>query len=282
MSKLKIISSNIEQADSKLKIGIAGSFSKNRDHHAKYFETAFDLLDKVGVKCILGDDSSDPDTAESLARFFVSNVDLVIGHFSSECALRVAPIYREKRVRLLLPASTSSSIDEGSYITRLCSDDKSQVAEVIKRVESLNEDNLSIDVITDDTFYAQKMLSIMENSKMPFDARFFDIESSVHGTSNIVVLFTVAKNTIRYFNQLHHIGAEKTIILSDESDIKEVYQASKKISRKCHFISATPSFGDLLVNSCEVLTNFKTQVDNLTNDTVDSMLKSKWKINIVN
>ena len=113
-----------------LKVGVSAVLDPAVTPHARTFmralATARNHVDALAqVEFVFADDGADPETARAVARRFIAaNVDLVIGHFSSDAAMAVRRIYREAGTPLLTPAATADAITDEGGVFRLCPPDR--------------------------------------------------------------------------------------------------------------------------------------------------------------
>lgn len=145
--------------DRTLKIGISAILDPKVTPHARTFLRATSLarnfLPKLGeVEFVYCDDSASASTARVAAKEFVeANVDLVIGHFSSDAALAAAPIYQEAKIPLLLPAATADAATGGSGVYRLCPTDSALAKFLMRAVLAEGWD--SIEVLSDESAHGK-------------------------------------------------------------------------------------------------------------------------------
>ncbi|MBH8608761.1 ABC transporter substrate-binding protein [Thermoactinomyces sp. CICC 10521] len=114
-----------------IRLGFAGALSGERTAQTSQFviggELAVEHLQhRYSQKIIVNwkDDMARADRAIEVAHHFVKQrVDGVVGHFSSECALAAANIYRQHGIPLIAPASTHPLLSDYSNVFRLSHND---------------------------------------------------------------------------------------------------------------------------------------------------------------
>jgi ABC-type branched-subunit amino acid transport system substrate-binding protein len=115
---------------SRLLIGISAILDPRITPHGRTLLRSLEVFrnhyqSSAAITYDFDDDGADRDTAISVAERFVRNgVDVVVGHFSSDAALAVAPIYSHNGITLLLPAATADAITQNnSNAFRVCPND---------------------------------------------------------------------------------------------------------------------------------------------------------------
>jgi ABC-type branched-subunit amino acid transport system substrate-binding protein len=139
-----------------LKVGITALFDPQVTRHARTFMRALavarsHLPGLTKVEFIFRDDGASQETALTVAHYFLQQeVDVVVGHFSSDAALSAAKYYRLAGIPLLTPAATMDSLCEpvhGAF--RLCPPDKQLAMKLIDFV--ISRSWVKLDVGADDS-----------------------------------------------------------------------------------------------------------------------------------
>lgn len=137
------------------KVGVSAVFDPKITPHARTFLRATSLARNFlpqlsGVEFVYQDDAASPAEAKVVANEFVkADVDVVIGHFSSDAALAAAPIYQDAKIPLLLPAATADAATERPGVYRLCPTDSALARFLVDAV--LAENWNSIEVLSDES-----------------------------------------------------------------------------------------------------------------------------------
>lgn len=117
-----------------LKVGVSAVFDPAVTAHARTFLRALcvarnHIPQLAHTRLIFADDAGDPKVARAVAATFVeADVDLVVGHLSSDAALTARDIYAAAGIPMITPAATADAVIKGSGVFRLCPPDR-QLAE---------------------------------------------------------------------------------------------------------------------------------------------------------
>lgn len=121
-----------------LKVGITALFDPQVTRHARTFMRALAVARSripglSRVEFIFRDDGASKETALVVGRYFIQQeVDVVVGHFSSDAALSAARHYQRAGIPLLTPAATMDSLCEPAHgAFRLCPPDKQLAVKLI-------------------------------------------------------------------------------------------------------------------------------------------------------
>lgn len=145
-----------------LKVGITALFEPQVTRHARTFMRALavarsKLPGLSKIEFLFRDDGASEETALTVARYFIKNeVDVVVGHFSSDAALSTAQHYRRAGIPLITPAATMDALCEpanGAF--RLCPPDKQLAMKLIDFVISRSWSKL--DVGADDSAHGMAL-----------------------------------------------------------------------------------------------------------------------------
>lgn len=114
-----------------LKVGVSALFDPADTPHARTFLRAMCVARNfipalAHVQWHFLDDGANRVRAEQVAEQMVAaNVDLVIGHFSSDAAVSAAPVYRQAGIALLTPAATIDCLTQDHHnVFRFCPSDR--------------------------------------------------------------------------------------------------------------------------------------------------------------
>lgn len=115
----------------RLKVGVSALFDPADTPHARTFLRAMCVARNVipalaQVQWHFLDDGANSARARQVAEHMVAaNVDLVIGHFSSDAAVSAAPVYRQAGIALLTPAATIDCLTQDHHnVFRFCPSDR--------------------------------------------------------------------------------------------------------------------------------------------------------------
>lgn len=116
-----------------MRVAVPGPLTGPR---AAYGELIRKAVENLGVLPNLDtrffDDKADPTAAERVAKEIVNDsIDVVVGHFNSDCARSAIPIYHAAGMPLLLPASTAPGLADGQSVFRLCADESRQAETIV-------------------------------------------------------------------------------------------------------------------------------------------------------
>lgn len=243
-----------------LRVGIAGSLSAQRVAHAPFFHAARDFLERRGVQALLGDDASTPARALELVDEFVrSGVRLVIGHFNSDCARAVMPIYRARGIELLLPASTDVGLETGHGAYRLCADDAAQARAIALWLRERHPHMPAIEVRVDGSAYAERLLSCL---RAELGARSVAVHSTAEASSPrapICVVLALAHHALSFLQRSHYALAGRTLVFSDEAAVPEFNQAALRSGLACWIVTPIPSYEVLLIQACSLVAQWNEQ-----------------------
>ena len=120
----------------RLQVGVSAVFDPEVTPHARTFlhaiATSRNQLAALDQVCWHWcDDGADPARGAQVARYMIDRqVDLVIGHFSSDAALAAAPLYRAADIALITPAATVDRLTDYDNVLRLCPSDRQIAADL--------------------------------------------------------------------------------------------------------------------------------------------------------
>ncbi|MCQ3000842.1 ABC transporter substrate-binding protein [Pseudomonas syringae] len=114
-----------------LKVGVSALFNPADTPHARTFLRAMCVARNfipalAQVQWHFLDDGANRVRAEQVAeQMMAADVDLVIGHFSSDAAVSAAPVYRQAGIPLLTPAATIDCLTQDHHnVFRFCPSDR--------------------------------------------------------------------------------------------------------------------------------------------------------------
>lgn len=137
-----------------LAVGLAGPLTGPRAAYGALLHEAA-RVDR-GITLHLRDDRADPQAALAVAHDLVATgVSVVIGHFNSECARTVAPVYRAHGIPLLLPAATAPDLCQGGSVYRLCAAEPVQIDAMVRWLDQHGLTRVA--VRADDSTYGKRL-----------------------------------------------------------------------------------------------------------------------------
>jgi branched-chain amino acid transport system substrate-binding protein len=117
----------------RLRVAVPGPQSGPRAAYGELIRKAVAGLGSLPqLEIRLLDDKAEPTVAARVAAAIVKDgIDVVVGHFNSDCARAAMPVYQAAGVPLLLPASTASGLADGRSVFRLCADESRQAEAIV-------------------------------------------------------------------------------------------------------------------------------------------------------
>ncbi|NIF16445.1 ABC transporter substrate-binding protein [Pantoea sp. Cy-639] len=111
-------------------VGIVGPLSGARAAYGQWLRRA---AEGTTLPLLWADDGADPAMAQAAARYLLdAGVEVVVGHFNSECARVAGRLYQAAGVPLLLPAATAPDLCHAVGAWRLCASETRQVAVMLE------------------------------------------------------------------------------------------------------------------------------------------------------
>ena len=145
-----------------VRVAIAGPLSGPRGAYGRLIaNTVGSWMNRVGLQCTLFDDGASPPVAMSVADAIVKGrFEAVVGHFNSNCAMAVRPVYSAARVPLILPAATAPGLADGIHSFCLCADETYQVQRILEFARAYRRSPLYM--WSDGTLYGERISACME------------------------------------------------------------------------------------------------------------------------
>ncbi len=168
-----------------------------------------------GKKIILiaKDDMGDPDQAVMVAKELSKKVDVVIGHYNSNCTLAAEPIYARENMVMITPSSTNPAVTDSGYLTifRVCGRDDQQGKRAAEYVAN-HFPEAKVAVINDNSTYGQDLVNEFLKNYEFLTKRESVLYSSIQRTGvdipAVVEGLKKAEPTIVYFGGLWPQGVE--------------------------------------------------------------------------
>ncbi|WKB36105.1 ABC transporter substrate-binding protein [Terrilactibacillus sp. S3-3] len=185
---------------------------------------------------IWADDMADQEKATSAAEYLIKhNVEGVVGHFSSICALNAAPIYLEKNIPLILPAATTSpGLTSLKNVFRLCAMDN-QSAVLISEIALRKIKSQRILLVNDGSYYGfhhvkgiydeikrranEEIEILIQKWKKKKDQNL--IECMLNFNPDLVVFSGRCHVAIDFSKGTHEIFSKIPVIFGDDVIVKE-------------------------------------------------------------
>ncbi len=145
-----------------LRVGVSALFDPHDTPHARTFLRALAVarnfipgLDRVEW-CFLDDGANAARGAEVARQMIDREVDLVVGHFSSDAALSAAAVYRQAGIALLTPAATIDCLTlEHSNVFRFCPSDRQLASDLLAWLKT--RDWRVLHIAADDSAHGQAL-----------------------------------------------------------------------------------------------------------------------------
>lgn len=233
-------------------IGIAGALSGRQTAHRGLFQSAQQRLETLGIRTILEDDLAMPDTAVAAARRLLdANVTAVIGHFNSACAEAVIPMYRERNIPLLLPASSKTELAVGNGVFRLCSTDAFQAKLIAVTAAPLVPAGAAIEIAIDRTPYSLRLLQELRQLGYARSAHLVDIASPPASATKVRVVLATNTHLRQAYSCLLDSDWSGTAIFSDEAHIDEFLGYPGAPGIALHVVGPRPGYAALTEAACD-------------------------------
>lgn len=166
----------------RLRVAVPGPQSGPRAAYGELIRKAVAGLGSLPkMEIILLDDKAEPNVAACVAEAIVKDgIDVVIGHFSSDCARAAIPVYQAAGMPLLLPASTASGLTDGRTVFRLCADESRQAEAIVALWRGALHGRIP-SVWSDGSAYAKRLYRQLETAfgnKLPVAPQPSDISAA--------------------------------------------------------------------------------------------------------
>lgn len=251
---------NPTPAPAAARIGIAGSLSGLRVAHAEHFRQAHARLLQAGVPTLLGDDAATPERAAALAGEFArAGVQLVIGHFNSDCARAAIPVYRAQGIALLLPAATDTRLPLGAGVYRLCADDAAQAQRMAQWLRTRAADAAPAEVRADGSPYAQRLLHALRGELGGHMPAVRSTTATQHPPSRVCLVIALARQAIHFVHDTQALAGSRNVLFSDEAAVAELHAAVAASSANCWVVTPAPSYETLVDHACALAARWHAQ-----------------------
>lgn len=169
----------------------------------------------LGKKIVLvsEDDKGDPDQALLVAKKFMDDVDVVIGHYNSNCTLAAEPLYDKRKVLVITPSSTNPDVTDNGYLTifRVCGRDDQQGKSAADYVVN-HFKNAKVAIVHDNSTYGRDLVNeFLKNYEFKTGQKSVfhgSIQRSCIDIPDAVEKLKKARPTIIYFGGLWPQGAK--------------------------------------------------------------------------
>ncbi|MCT8344179.1 MULTISPECIES: ABC transporter substrate-binding protein [Photorhabdus] len=208
--------------NSKLICGISAILDPKRSIHAltviRAIEIFKDLHNNSTLEFIFSEDYGSIEGGAKAAHYNIeNNVDMVIGHFSSNAAIGAAEVYSHHNIPVMLPTATETTLTiKNSNIFRLCFNNKNiahALAALIKE-----DENRYYEIKTDGSKYSN---NLAENILRMLGRNDTEIKSN-DNIDQVIFIGTIDKSE----KFLHSYFSEKRdgkIILTDDAACKQLH-----------------------------------------------------------
>ena len=192
----------------RLRCGFAAILDPARSMHTQTVLRALDIYKTLfaqdTVEFICCEDFGSVEGGAHAADFLVSQgVDLVVGHYASNSAMGAAPLYAERRVPLLLPTATDSSLTLGrDNVFRLCANNHEIVSAVLALLPPGEAANIK--VVTDGSAYAHNLAAAFKGAAPGVD----------QGGESVTVFIGTGTRTEEFLQACEH---SNDFILTDDA-----------------------------------------------------------------
>ncbi|NHB61462.1 ABC transporter substrate-binding protein [Photorhabdus sp. RW14-46] len=207
--------------NSKLICGISAILDPERSVHAltvmRAIEIFKDLHNNSTLEFIFSEDYGSIEGGAKAAHYNIeNNVDMVIGHFSSNAAIGAAEVYSHHNIPVLLPTATETTLTiRNSNIFRICFNNKN-IAHALTVLTKEDGDHY-YEIKTDGSKYSDNLAEDIRRMLSRDDAAVKPNDN----TDQIIFIGTIGKSE----KFLHHYFSEKKngqIILTDDAACKQL------------------------------------------------------------
>jgi branched-chain amino acid transport system substrate-binding protein len=234
-----------------LLVGAAGPFSGPRSCYGEILKTEIQRNPlPIGVTVILADDRGEPVRAELVAREFIDRgVNVVLGHFNSECAEVARALYGPAGIPLILPASTRPSLTGHSMVFRLCPNDHDQIAAIL---DFMRENGLKHGTIwTDGSPYGQALRGLLVDRGGPvFGTVKGEFPSLFPGT--LVICFGAHYSVAAALTHLRSRQPDLAAICCEDCSVPEFAQLVGD-AKGIWIVAPVPDFADCVRQSLSLI-----------------------------
>jgi branched-chain amino acid transport system substrate-binding protein len=237
-----------------LTVGVAGPFSGPRACYGEILrkEIGRGLLPPRTI-IIFADDRADPVRAAQVARRFIDRgVDVVVGHFNSDCAETAAALYAPAGIPLILPASTRPSLTGGPMVFRICPNDHDQTAAIS---HFMHEQGLERGAIwTDGSRYGMSLRDMLLDRE---DPRFETIsgETSQFFARRVVIYLGAHHSVAAALARLRSRRPGLLAICCDDCSIRE-FAGLVGDAEGIWIVAPVPDFAGCVRRSLSLIANF--------------------------
>ena len=233
-----------------VRVAIAGPLSGPRSAYGRLItRTVGPWMNRDGLQCTLFDDEASPPVAMNVAEAIVNGrYEAVVGHFNSNCAMAVRPLYREAHVPLILPASTAPGLADGIHSFCVCADETFQVKRILGFARA--HGGSPVYVWSDDTLYGDRISGHMAATRGSGFLRIESLEEVDPAADGLVICLGHCENIMEAV-WAHRRRLERSVLLCcDDCFIEEFLRVSHPNVLVC---GPWMSFSDLLRRAMEVV-----------------------------
>jgi hypothetical protein len=201
-----------------LKVGVSALFDPGDTPHARTFLRAMTVARNfipalAQMQWHFLDDGADRIRAEQVAQQLVAEqVDLVIGHFSSDAAIGAAPIYRQAGIALLTPAATIDCLTQDHHnVFRFCPSDRQLATDLLRWLRRQGWQTLHIDA--DHSAHGQALAKVIAQA-----ARNSGMQQTLLREQAQVEVFAGRLHSSReHWRQRRLAGSHRPLMLTDDA-----------------------------------------------------------------
>lgn len=216
----------------KVLIGLTGPLTGPRSAYGEILKRCISNY-RNEFEFILLDDMAIPEQAIKVAQNFVNTgVEIVLGHFNSECARAAASIYQANHIPFILIASTAPNLCEELNAYRICASEEKQIG-VLHNYLRRNKLNLT-QIWHDNSKYGQRLSSQLE-PLLNFTEKYSD------------TVYAVLGSHINVASHLNNSNLEnKVIFVPDDCSISEFSHLVEGLDNKILVADPSPSYEESL------------------------------------
>lgn len=201
-----------------LKVGVSALFDPADTPHARTFLRAMCVARNfipalAQVQWHFLDDGANRARAEQVAEHMVAaDVDLVIGHFSSDAAVSAAPVYRQAGIALLTPAATIDCLTQDHHnVFRFCLSDRQLARDLLGWIAVKGWQTLHI--CADNSAHGQALAKCIAQAARDGGLR----QTDERELAQVEVFAGRLRSSREHWRQRRAAGSQRPLILTDDA-----------------------------------------------------------------
>ncbi|RMQ47816.1 Extracellular ligand-binding receptor [Pseudomonas cichorii] len=201
-----------------LRVGVSALFDPDDTPHARTFLRALAVarnciagLDRVEW-CFLDDGANACRGAEVARQMIAREVDLVVGHFSSDAAVSAAALYRQAGIALLTPAATIDCLTlEHHNAFRFCPSDRQLARDLLAWLQTRQWQAVHIEA--DDSAHGQALARAIADAARQAGVR----QVSTPGQAQVEVFAGRLQASREHWLARREAGSTRPLVLTDDA-----------------------------------------------------------------